>query len=262
MQIDLSGRIALVTGSTRGIGRVVAEQLLRSGAMVIVCSRTAAAVADTLEQLGRLGPVDGMAVDVSNAAACGELMAFAVRRFGGLDILVNNAVTSVQNRPEALSDDDWSLHLDSKLMAYVRLSRLALPHMRLRSGGRIVNVAGMSARQVTDFRMTNGAVNAAVTNFTKHLSRACGPMGITANVVHPGYTWTPRLEEGLKRWAELEGRSVEAETAARIGEIPIGRFVRPEDIADLVVFLCSGFAAAVTGQVIAVDGGSGQAVTY
>lgn len=262
MHIDLTGRIALVTGSTRGIGRAVAERLLGCGATVLVCSRTSTAVAETIGHLSTLGRVDGIVADVSRADGCSALMAFASSRFGGLDILVNNAVTSVQDRAEDLSDDDWNLHLDSKLLAYVRLSRLSLPYLQSGPGGRIVNIAGMSARQVTDFRMTNGAVNAAVTNFTKHLSRAYGSKGITANVVHPGYTWTPRLEEGLQRWAALEGRSLATETAFRLSEIPIGRFVRAEDIANVVAFLCSGFAEAITGQVIAVDGGSGQSVVY
>jgi NAD(P)-dependent dehydrogenase (short-subunit alcohol dehydrogenase family) len=101
-----------------------------------------------------------------------------------------------------------------------------------------------------------------VTNFTKHLSEQVGKDGITVNTIHPGYTWTPRLEAMLARWAELDGRPLEEVKALRLKEIPIGRFIQPEDLANLVLFLCSDAASAITGQAIAVDGGSGRSIPY
>jgi NAD(P)-dependent dehydrogenase (short-subunit alcohol dehydrogenase family) len=260
--IDLSGRAALVTGSTRGIGRAIIQSLADAGAKVVVCARTEEHVRDTVRELGGESVAVGMPADLSDPAQAQGLVDFAVQRHGRLDILVNNAVTSVQNTFEALSDEDWSLHIQSKLAAYVRMCRVALPHLALGGHGRIVNIAGMSARIVTDFRMTNGAVNAAVTNFSKHLAQQCGKRGITVNAVHPGLTWTPRLQQGLIRWAELDGIPEAQERAQREAEIPIGRFLQPQDIAHLVAFLSSGLAAAITGQAIAVDGGSGRGVTY
>lgn len=262
MRIDLAGRVALVTGSTKGIGRAVAGVLVEAGARVVVCARTASDVSRTVEELGGFPAATGLALDLSEPLSAERLVGHAIERHGRLDILVNNAVTSVQNTFAGLSDEDWNLHIQSKLAAYVRMCRLALPHLEAAGRGRIVNLAGMSARQVTDFRMTNGAVNAAVTNFGKHLSEQCGRKGITVNTVHPGLTETPRLAQGLQRWAELDGIPLEEERRRRQADIPIGRFVQPRELAQLVVFLCSDAAAAITGQAIAVDGGSGRGIPY
>ena len=118
----------------------------------------------------------------------------------------------------------------------------------------------MTARDVSAYRITNGVVNAGVSNFTKHLAEQVGRYGITVNAIHPGYTQTPRLEAMIRSRAELEGHSIEEETRLRLAEIPLGRFIAPAVIANLVLFLCSESAAAITGQSIAVDGGSGRAI--
>lgn len=263
MDIRLSDRVAIVTGGSKGIGRAVAFALARAGASVAICARGRGALDETAAALGAAGAAPLLAVqaDVTNAEDIRRFVAETAAHFGRIDILVNNAVTSAQNTFESLSEEDWRYHIDVKLLGYVRFCREVLPHLQSR-GGRIVNVAGMSARIVTDFRMTNGAVNSAVTNFSKHLAEQVGKHGVTVNAVHPGYTWTPRLEAGLKRWAELEGRPLAEQTAKRIAEIPIGRFVQPEDLANLITFLCSDLAGAITGQAIAVDGGSGRAISY
>lgn len=262
MKIDLSGRVAIVTGGTKGIGRATAEGLAGAGASVAVCARTQADVDRVAAELGTHTQALGIVADLRRAEDIARVVDQTVERFGRLDILVNNAVNSAQNTFEGLGEEDWLNHLEVKLLGYVRMCRLALPHLRQSGRGRVINVAGMSARQVTEFRMTNGVVNAGVTNFTKHLAEQVGSAGITANAVHPGYTMTPRLETGLQRWAELNGTSTEEEHAARVAEIPIGRFVQPADLANLIVFLASDQAAAITGQTIAVDGGSGRPISY
>jgi 3-oxoacyl-[acyl-carrier protein] reductase len=262
LSIDLTGRVALITGGTRGIGRAVAEVLARAGARIAVCARTEADVARTVEELGGFPKAAGLAVDLAHPDSAQRVVDLAVERHGRLDILVNNAVTSVQNTFQGLSEEDWTLHIQTKLLAYVRMCRAALPHLEASGHGRVVNLAGMAARQVTDFRMTNGAVNAAVTNFGKHLAEQCGRRGITVNTLHPGLTQTPRLEEGLERWARLDGISVDEERAKRQADIPIGRFIRAEELGHLVAFLSSDAAAAITGQAIAVDGGTGRGIPY
>jgi 3-oxoacyl-[acyl-carrier protein] reductase len=262
LSIDLTGRVALITGGTRGIGRAVVDVLARAGARIALCARTEADVARTVEELGGFPKAAGLAVDLAHPDSAQRVVDLAVERHGRLDILVNNAVTSVQNTFQGLSEDDWTLHIQTKLLAYVRMCRAALPHLEASGHGRVVNLAGMAARQVTDFRMTNGAVNAAVTNFGKHLAEQCGRRGITVNTLHPGLTQTPRLEEGLERWARLDGISVDEERAKRQADIPIGRFIRAEELGHLVAFLSSDAAAAITGQAIAVDGGTGRGIPY
>ncbi|MSP97762.1 MAG: SDR family oxidoreductase [Betaproteobacteria bacterium] len=263
MNLDLEGRVALITGGSKGIGRAVARAMAQAGASLAICARGERGLQDAAQEMRALGAqILTVRADVTQSADIRRFVDTAATHYGRIDILLNNAVSSSQSSFAALSDEEWKHHIDVKLMGYVRCAREVLPHMQKNGGGRIVNVAGMTARIVSEYRMTNGVVNAAVTNFTKHLAEQAGKNGITVNAVHPGYTWTPRLEAMLARWAELDGRTLEEITALRLQEIPIGRFIQPEDLANLVLFLCSQAASAITGQAIAVDGGSGRAISY
>ena len=263
MTTGLAGRVALVTGGSKGIGRAVAQAFAAEGVRLALCARGKAdleAAADAL----RAGGADVLAVqaDVTRSAEISRFVEAAAAKYGRIDILVNNAVSSTQGHFDALSDEEWQHHIDVKLLGYVRCAREALPWLKKSGRGRVINIAGMTARIVSEFRMTNGVVNAGVTNFTKHLAEQVGRDGVTVNAIHPGYTETPRLDGILKRWAELEATSLEESTRRRLKEIPIGRFIKAEDLANLVVFLCSDAASAITGQAIAVDGGSGRAISY
>jgi len=253
----------LVTGGSKGIGKAVALALAREGVNLAICARGETDLNAAAEEIRSTG-VRALAIptDMTDPAAVENFVAAAANHYGRIDILVNNAVTSTQNTFAALSDAEFRYHLDVKLMGYIRSARAVWPHMRAGHWGRIINVAGMTARIVTDFRMTNGVVNSAVTNFTKHLAEQTGKDSITVNAVHPGYTWTPRLEGILRRWAELEHVSFEEACKHRCQEIPIGRFIQPNDLANLILFLCSEAAGAITGQAIAVDGGSGRSINY
>jgi 3-oxoacyl-[acyl-carrier protein] reductase len=263
MEFGLAGRVALITGGSKGIGRAVASMLAAEGVHLALCARGEGDLSAAVEAVRAQGVrALGVPTDMTDPGAVRNFVARAAEHFGRIDILVNNAVTSTQNSFAALSDEEFRYHIDVKLLGYIRCAREAVPHMQSRRWGRIVNVAGMTARIVTDFRMTNGVVNSAVTNFSKHLAEQVGRDGITVNAVHPGYTWTPRLENGLKKWAALEGVSLEEACARRRAEIPIGRFIEPQDLARLIVFLCSEAASAITGQAIAVDGGSGRSINY
>lgn len=263
MNFGLRDRVALVTGASKGIGLSVARAFAREGAKLAICARGEADLEVAAKELREAGAeVLHLRADVSKIDDIREFVEAAAGQFGRIDILLNNAVSSSQANFADLPDEEWKHHLDVKLMGYVRCAREVLPHMQKAGGGRIVNIAGMTARIVSEYRITNGAVNAAVTNFTKHLSEQVGKHGITVNAIHPGYTWTPRLEALLRRWAELDKLTLEQVTALRLKEIPIGRFIQPEDLASLVLFLCSEAASAITGQAIAVDGGSGRSIAY
>lgn len=263
MQTGLSGRVALVTGGSKGIGRAVALALAREGVHLAICARGAADLEAAAKEMRALG-VQAVAIqcDMTQPDDVKSFVARAFDHFGRADILVNNAVTSTQQKFTGLSDEEFRYHIDVKLLGYVRCAREVVPHMREKGWGRIVNVAGMTARIVTDYRMTNGIVNSAVSNFSKHLSEQVAKDGITVNTIHPGTTWTPRQESGLRKVAQIENKSLEQVCAERLREIPIGRFIQPEDLANLVIFLCSDLASAITGQAIAVDGGSGRSINY
>lgn len=258
-----AGHVAIVTGGSKGIGYAIANELAARGADVAICARGEAALDEAAQRLKRHGTrVLATKADVTQPADIATFVEQVADRFGRIDFLVNNAVTSTQDTFGGLGDEAWQYHIDVKLLGYVRFCRAVVPRMEAAGFGRIVNIAGMSARIVTDFRMTNGAVNSAVTNFSKHLAEQVARKGITVNTVHPGLTWTPRLETGLARWAELEGTTIEEQQRKRSAEIPIGRFVQPEELAHLVAFLCEERSGAITGQAIAVDGGSGRGIPY
>ena len=263
MNISLDGRVALITGGSKGIGEMMAQCLGKAGARIVICARNEAGLDEARERLEAQGlKAEVVVADVSVPADIEQLVQKTARFFGRIDILINNAVSSTQNTFDALSDEEWSHHLGVKLMGYIRCARAVLPYMKSQGWGRIVNLAGITARDVSAYRMTNGVVNAGVTNFTKHLAEQVGAFGVTVNAIHPGYTWTPRLKAALDKWASLEGMSIDQVKALRLKEIPIGRFIQPEDIAHLGVFLCSDAAGVITGQAIAVDGGSGRAIPY
>jgi NAD(P)-dependent dehydrogenase (short-subunit alcohol dehydrogenase family) len=263
MNLNLDKRVALITGGSKGIGYSMASQMGAAGAKLVICARNAQGLNEARASLEAKGhEVLAVVADVSITRDIDALVDAAHAHYGRIDILVNSAVSSSQNAFDALSDEEWRHHIDVKLMGYIRCARSVLPNMKSHAWGRIINIAGITARDVSAYRMTNGVVNAGVTNFTKHLADQVGSSGITVNAIHPGYTWTPRLESALVKWAELEGMTLEQVKTLRLKEIPIGRFIQPEDMANLAVFLCSDAAGAITGQAIAVDGGSGRAIPY
>jgi len=263
MKLELAGKVALVTGGGRGIGQAVSLMLASHGVNVAICGRTAETLESTATAIRALG-VEAWPVvaDVSDADALERFVDEAARVAGRIDILVNNAVSSLHAPFAEQTDDNWRHHIDVKLMATIRGCRMVVPHMRDAGGGRIVNIGGMTARIVAPIRITNGVVNAGVSNFTKQLSAQVGSDNITVNCVHPGFTATDRMLSGTRRRALDSGISEDEEIARMVSTIPLGRLVAPEDIARAVVFFCSPLAAMVTGQSIAVDGGSGEAINY
>ncbi|MCP5157176.1 MAG: SDR family oxidoreductase [Ectothiorhodospiraceae bacterium] len=263
MSHELDGKVALVTGGSRGIGRAIALALAERGADVVICGRTESDLDRTAAEIRDQGRrAVALRADVSRIEDIEHMVRLAAEATGRIDILVNNAVTSTSAPFDELTDDLFRYHIDVKLMAYIRIARLVLPLMRAAGGGRIVNIGGMTARIVAPLRTTNGVVNAGVANFTKHFAHHAAKHAVTVNCVHPGYTVTERVQQIFEREAKELGTDVDAVVTRRTAEIPLGRLIRPEDIAGAVLFFCSPLASMVTGQCIAVDGGSGQAIAY
>lgn len=258
-----AGRVAVVTGGSRGIGRAIAMGFAARGAQVIICGRTAESLAEAASAVQAAGGTcETVVADVSRAEDLERLMRLVEDRGGRLDFLVNNAVTSTSARFAELSDDDFRYHIDVKLMAYIRLARLALPLMAKRGRGRIVNIGGMSARVTAPLRLTNGVVNAGVANFTKQFATPAAEAGVTVNCVHPGFTSTERVQQIFEREATESGEDIATVVARRTQDIPMRRLVQPADIAMAVLFFCEDAANMITGQCIAVDGGSGTSISY
>ncbi len=263
MNFELTGRVALITGGSRGIGRAVALELAGQGAHIAICGRTRKSLDQTAAEIEALGvKCWSYEADVSRLEDVQALVENTAADAGRIDLLVNNAVTSTSAPFDEQTDDLFRYHIDVKLMAYIRIARLVLPFMRQQGWGRIVNIGGMTARIVAPLRMTNGVVNAGVANFTKQFSGYAAPSNVTVNCVHPGYTATERVQQIFESEAKESGQSVEEIIAKRTQDIPLGRLVQPEDMAAAVLFFCSPMARMITGQCIAVDGGSGTSIPY
>ena len=269
MDLGLSGKRALVTGGSRGVGKAVARELAREGVAVAICARDgnaaeAAAAELSAETAQNSGRVIAFRADTGKEADVKRLVAEAAEALGGLDILVNNAArVGGTGGPDTLAELNEPMLLDDfnvKVLGYLRCAREAARHMEPGGWGRIVNIDGMAARVAAG--VSGGMRNAAVVNFTKVLSEELGPKGITVNAVHPGGTRTERLAERLQASADRRGITLAEAEAAMAQQNAIRRIVGAEEIAAVVAFLCSEQGGCITGEALSASGGSTKAVFY
>jgi 3-oxoacyl-[acyl-carrier protein] reductase len=252
MDLGLRDKIAVVTGSSRGLGLASARALAAEGCRVCLCARHA----DRLEEARRLvstaaggdDRVLAVAADVSQAQGIAEVISRAATTFGGIDVLVNNVGVAGGSGLLETTDEEWQAALDQTLMPAIRASRLAVPHMERRGGGAIVIVASIFGREAGG-RMTYNAVKAAEISLAKSLAQQLAPKHIRVNSVSPGSI----LFEGGSWWKRQQADPAGiAEFVAR--EIPSGRFGNPEEVADVVTFVASPRASWINGTSIVVDG--------
>ncbi len=264
MDLGLEGKVAIVTGGSMGLGRATALALAQEGADVAICARGVPdleyAATEIRSKTGRR--VLAVRADMGEPEDIQNLVASTVAELGGVDILINNAVNSIAAPFMELPDEAWLNHINVKVMGYVRCSREVIPHMRERGGGRIINIGGMEARSAGSLTNSNGVTNSAVSNIAKNLSDQVAADGILVNCIHPGTTRTPRQDQLLQRQAKDANITVAEAERRAVAQIPIGRMVQSEDIADLVLFLVSSRSSAITGQTIAVEGGAGRGLHY
>jgi len=247
----LAGRVAIVTGAARGIGRAIVERLVGDGASVVFSYRSHAEEAAALAD--RLGAAGGSAVavqaDISVAADCDRLVATAIERFGRLDILVNNAAETDTHRDwTAISEADWDQVMAVNAKGLFLCFRAAHPHLVQSPAGRVVNIGSVTFRLGQARLLHYVSSKGAVVGFTRSLAREVGPSGITVNAVEPGAIRTEMEEELFPGQAEESARVMATrQSIPRRGE--------PEDVAGAVAFFASDDAAFITGQTLLVDGG-------
>jgi NAD(P)-dependent dehydrogenase (short-subunit alcohol dehydrogenase family) len=256
VDLHLRGKIAVVTGASKGIGLAVAKTLVAEGVQVVAGARTRGA---ELSEMEADGHVLFVPVDLSTPEGPGTLIARAAE-LGGLDILVNNAgaVTPRLDGFAAVTDDDWFASLTLTLMAAVRTTRAALPQLIRRGGGSIVSVSSVNVFLPDPAVIDYSAAKAALTNFSKSLSKEVGPQGIRVNTVSPGPVTTALwLGDGgvAATVARARGGAAEEVAEQAAADSVSGRFTRPEEVADLVVLLASDRSGNVTGTDFVIDGG-------
>ena len=253
MELGLKGKVAVITGGTQGIGKATAQKLAAEGASVVIVARGQDGLdAVAAEIRGAGGNVATVSADVSKPDDCDRVIAEAVKAFGGVDILVNNAGTSATGAFESVTDGAWQADFDLKLFGAVRLIRLALPQMKARGGGRIVNVTNIGAKQPGAKTMPTTVTRAAGQAMTKALSKEYAPHQILVNSVCIGLVRAGQHEKRAAR----EGVDVESIYENLGKNIPIGRVGRADEAANVIAFLVSEAASFVTGSSINIDGGA------
>jgi len=262
MDLDLSGKTALITGGSRGIGKSVAFSLAAEGVNIAICARKETSLAQTSKDLiDTFGTkVYFQTADTRDTESVNEFVSSTIKNLGKVDILINNAAApgGLVMGPLATADPEKLLEdIDTKVVGYLRVSKAIAPHMKQLGWGRIINIGGLAARSGGTI---SGMRNLALTHLTKTLSNELGPYGINVNLVHPGATRTERTQPLQQKASENEGVSIE-EIEKRAGvAVDVRRMIDASEVANLVTFLASPLASAITGEAIATGGGVGSAV--
>jgi NAD(P)-dependent dehydrogenase (short-subunit alcohol dehydrogenase family) len=256
MDLQLGGKTALISGSTKGIGFAVAALLAREGARVIINGRSEEAVSSSREKILHASPksaVEGFAADLATAAGCAAI----ARRFPAVDILVNNLGIFERKAFEEIADEDWQRFFDINVMSGVRLSRAYLPGMKRRGWGRIVFISSESAIQVPDNMIHYAMTKTAQLAVSRGLAETCAGTQVTVNTVMPGPTLSEGNQAAIARrapgrpFAEVEKEFFEKVRPSSL----LKRYAQPGEIAPLVAYLCSPLSAATNGAALRADGG-------
>ncbi|WP_137895905.1 SDR family oxidoreductase [Ramlibacter sp. 2FC] len=257
MDLHLTDKVVLITGGSKGIGLACARAFAAEGARVAIVARQTAPLEAAAVELRRGGAsVLALAADLVEAVQAEQLVREVEQALGPVDVLVNAAGAARRTPAQALQAADWHAAMDAKYFTYIHAMQAVLPGMAARRSGAIVNVIGAGGKLASPTHLPGGAANAALMLASAGLANAYAPSGVRVNAVNPGPTLTERLQQGLEAEAAQAGISVDEALARTVQRLPLGRLARPEEIADMVLFLASQRASYVTGAIVAMDGAS------
>jgi NAD(P)-dependent dehydrogenase (short-subunit alcohol dehydrogenase family) len=262
VELGLTGRRAIVTGGSKGLGKAIASSLVAEGVAVTICSRNAAELQATADEIskeaaGGSGQVIVMVCDVTAPDQVTGFVESATETMGGLDILVNNAGGARPGQFGTLTDDDWHADIEVKLFSQIRCTRAALPHLRRSQAARVININAVYARYPDPVFLASSVNRASCLSLSKALSIDLGHDQILVNSVNIGFVLTPQWQNIHQlRAPDLPAEEFFGRMAA--AEVPMGRFGDPEEVAGLVTFLASDRASYITGASIDVAGGMGK----
>jgi len=262
MDLGIKGKTALVTASSTGIGKAVAEALAAEGCNIAICSRSKETLIDTARDIKLKYNAETFwgVCDLNQQKDIENFYEAVKNHFGKVDILINNCGGPVPGFFRDLTEEDWDLAYKQVLLSVIRFSNLVIPKMLEQEWGRIVNITSIAVKQPVHNLMLSNSLRAGVTGFAKSLSNEFGSKNITVNNVAPGYTLTHRLYELAVNRAKTSGKSHEEILVDMAKDVPMNRLGGPEEIAATVVFLASQKASYITGTTIQVDGGSTKAI--
>jgi len=254
----LDGKVAIVTGGAQGIGRATARRFASEGAKVVIADLQADAATAVADEIGANGgEAMGLAADVTERAAAGTVVDSAVERFGGVDILFNNAGVIRITPFLEIDEAEWDLLFDVNCKGTLWFAQAAAARMIEQGrGGTIINVASQAGRRGEPLVLTYCASKATVISMTQSMALALAPHQITVNAIAPGIVDTPLWESNDRRFAELLGMEVGEPKRTFVATIPLGRIEQPEDVAGMAAFLASPDAGYITQQCYNVDGGN------
>ena len=262
MELGLKGKRAIVMAASRGLGYASALGLAREGCKLIVCSRDQARIEAAAAAITKETNVEvkALVADVSSASEAKRLVDAAVTAYGGLEIVVHNAGGPPAGETLQMTEEQWQKAFEQNLLSFTRIVGAAAPEMKKAGYGRVLTIASSSIKQPIPNLALSNALRAGVWGIAKTLSRELAPQGILVNVIAPGRIDTERIAELDQANAQKSGKSMEDVRKSSIGTIPLGRLGRPEELANLVVFLASQAGSYITGQAITVDGAAGTAL--
>ena len=263
MKLGLKGRKAFITGASRGIGRTIAQAFAAEGVHLALFGRDeerCKAVAEDLQARHSGLKVVVIRLDFEAPHTIKKAVDAAAKRLRGVDILVNCAGGAYRGRLSEIPDDMWERYFKVKPLGLVRMTRETLPHLKQSDQGRVINISGTRGREPEAHSMMSGPINFGTLSLTKAMANELGPFGITVNAIAPGSTATRRWTELVNITARERGTTVAEAEKYLLREVPLGKVITPEAIADLAVFLASARASLISGTAINVDGGRTRSI--